>query len=324
MARAIVNRSPLESFRENKLVHVVIQGGPKTRVSPLGVKDWEYSKGGYQVIRTYRLETEEGVFEAQITAFGTVSKTHEFEGREWKIVPGLTSLQREELSPRAKEILILREQSSQFVEEWGNRLISGRLEAAYLDTREPAERAKLGKEFAHRRAALPASVLGLAAGEPQAAPWLVLWAASPDFRELARQLFLPGYAELFQRRKILQADKFHGGDVDTKEQILSAMKGMFAPIRTEGAHLLSLKPGLGSAYQTWKVENDRLRLPHDCRISIGVGGQFRYAALATVTVESDPGPVTASRKPLWRIISVELISGEDATRRGPGPGAGLN
>jgi hypothetical protein len=324
MARTVMNRSPLDSFRENKLVHIAVQGGPTTRITPLGVKDWEYNKGGYQVIRAYRLETEEGVFEAQITAFGSVSKTREYEGREWRIIPGGTQLQREELSPRAQEILVLREQSSQFLDEWGNKLISGRLAEAYLDTREPAERTKLAREFERRRAVLPASVLGLACGEPWAGAWLVLWAVTPDCYELAREQFLPGYADLFHRRGILQTDKFRAGDVETKEQISSAMRDVFAPSRIGGAHLLGVKPGLGSAFQTWKVKNDRLLLPHDCRLSIGVGGQFRYAALATVTVESDPGPVTASRKPVWRVSSVELMSGEDTTRRGPAPGAGVN
>jgi hypothetical protein len=324
MARALVNRSPLDSFRENKLVHVVVQGGPATRVTPLGLKDWEYRNGGYQVIRTYRLETEEGAFEAQITAVGSVSKTREFEGREWRIVPGGTQLQLEELSPRAKEILVLREQSSQFLEEWGNKLISGRLEEAYLDTREPAERAALAREFDRRRAALPVLALGLAAIDPWAGPWFVLWAASPDFNELARQLFLPGYTDLFHRHGILQTDKFRAGDVETKDQILSALKGLFGPVRAEDAHLLSLKPGLGSGFQVWKVERDRLQLPHDCRLSIAEAGKFRYAALATITVESDPGPVTASRKPIWRIRSMEPMSGEDVTRRAPGPGPGFN
>src|SRR5438132_2132227 len=143
------------------------------------------------------------------------------------------------------EISFLREQSSHFLEEWGNKLISARLEEAYLDTREPAERAKLARDFVRRGAVLPVVALGLAAGEPWARPWLVLWAASPDCHELARHLFLPGYADLFHRHGILQTDKFRAGDVETKDQILSAMKGMFAPIRTEDAHLVSLKPGLG-------------------------------------------------------------------------------
>jgi hypothetical protein len=325
-ARSLVNRSPLESFRENKLVHVVVQGGPGTRITPLGVKDWdwEFKTGGYQVIRAYRLKTDEGVFDAQITAVGSVSRTREYEGREWHIVAAGTRLEREELSPLAKEILGLREQSSQFLEEWGNKLISGRLAEAYLDTREPAERAALAREFSRRQAALPALALGFAALEPWSGPGLVFWTASPDFQELARQLFLPGYADQFYRHGILKTDNFRAGDIETKEQILSAIKGMFAPVRTENPHLLSLRPGLGSGFQTWKIDNGRLLLPHDCRLSIAVGDQFKYAGLATITVESDPGSVTASRKPVWRIIRVEPMSGEAANRGGPGPGRGFN
>jgi hypothetical protein len=79
--------------------------------------------------------------------------------------------------------------------------------------------------------------------------------------------------------------------------------------------MLQLKPGLSSGFQTWKMDNQgRLHLPHDCRLSIGVGGKFKYSALATITVVTDPGPVTARRKPGWQILSFELMNGEDVAR----------
>jgi hypothetical protein len=76
-----------------------------------------------------------------------------------------------------------------------------------------------------------------------------------------------------------------------------------------------VKPGLGSGYKTWKIEGQRIYLPHDCKLSIAVGGQQRYSVDVVITTVSDAGPVSASRKPLWRIDSVELMHGEDVRNR---------
>src|SRR5207244_9123446 len=66
-----------------------------------------------------------------------------------------------------------------------------------------------------------------------------------------------------------QSDKFVAADEETKERILSAMKAIFGPVPPEGPRLLGLKPTLASGYRTWKIEQDRVRLAHDCKLSIG-------------------------------------------------------
>jgi hypothetical protein len=325
MARVTLGKTPLEIFRENKVVHIVFQGGPATRVTPLGVKDWAYDAGAYRVIRGYQIETEEGVFEVQLIAKGSQSKTREYEGRRWNLTSGGMRLVHETLSERGKEILAMHEQASHFVEDWGNNLVSGRLEEGFLDTREPAERIRLEHEYESRRAALQVLALSITATAPLAGPGWLGWSASPDFDELARQLFLPGYAEQFQRLGILKTDKFRAGDVEVRDHILAAVKGVFAPVHTGEPRLLDLKPGYSSSYQTWKIldEKGRVQLPLDCRLKIALHGKFKYAALATVTVVSDPGPIQASRNPSWRVVSAELMNGEDVSRnRGmPGPSA---
>lgn len=314
MSRMMAGKTPLEAFRENKIVHLVAQGGAATRVTPLGVSDWEYAGGGYRVARTYQIETAEGVFETQITAKGSESKAREYEGREWQILSGGTQIVREQPSELGREILGLEEQSNQFIEQWGDKLVSGRLEEAYLDTLEPTERSALAVDFARRRGAVHTLALGVSMVKPLAACLLLAWAESPDADELARQLLLPGYAARFSHQGILRTDKFRAPDVEAKDHILKAVKAMFSPVRTGDPRLLGLKPGFGSGYYTWTIDHERLRLPHDCRLAIGVGGRFKYSALATITVESDPGPLKADRKPAWRIISVELMNGEEPSR----------
>jgi hypothetical protein len=315
MARQMLGKTPLEVFRENKVVHIVFQGGPSTRITPLGVKDWAYEAGAYRVMRTYQIDTDEGAFEAQVIVKGTQSKTREYEGRQWSITTGGLKLDHEEVSARGKEILALNEQTNQFLEEWGNKLVSNLLEEAFLDTREPAERTRLARQYDSRRAALPVLALGITTVAPWAGANFLVLTTSPEFDELARQLLLPGYAEQFHRLAILKTDKFRAGDVEVRDQILTAVKGMFAPVRMGEPRLLALKPGYISGYQTWKVDNaGRVQLPHDCRLSIGVGGKFKYSALATITLVSDPGALTAGRKPGWRVVSVELMNGEDVAR----------
>jgi hypothetical protein len=315
MARQMAGKTPLEMFRDNQVVHIIFQGGPASRVTPLGVKDWAFEGGAYRVMRAYQIETDEGVFEAQIIAKGSESKTREYEGRQWSITSGGTKLEHEVLSDRGKQIQALHEQANQFLEEWANKLVSGQLQEAFLDTREPAERTRLAREYDRRRAALPVLALGVSAVTPLLGPILLVRTTSPEFDELERQLLLPGYAEQFHRLAILKTEKFRAADVEARDQVLAAVKGMFAPVQIGQPRLLAMKPGYSSGYQSWKVDKEgRVQLPHDCRMSIGVGGKFKYSALATITAVTDPGPVAANRRPGWRIVSVDLMNGEDVSR----------
>lgn len=313
-SRGMPVKPPLESFREHKLVRRLVQGGPSTRITPLGVKDWGYSGGGYKVQRSYHIETDEGKFDAQVTTLGLESKMREYEGREWQIVTNGTGLEDAAtvLSPQAVEVANLQYQSSQFLEEWGNELAHGDLGRAYLNTREPAERPRLAEEFTRRQGIVPLFQVATTVMAPPLSRWsLLAWIASVRPDELARQLWLPDYVAQFSRHGLLQSDKFRAADVDTQDNVLKAVRGIFRPVGPGEPHLLGLKPGFGSGYRTWKIEGQRLVLPHDCRLAIAVDGKLRYTVEATIIVESDPGPVTASRKPAWRIVSVELRHGED-------------
>src|SRR5262249_36112782 len=147
VGRQIMPKPPLEMFRDHEIVRMLAQGGRDSEITPLGVKYWEYAAEGYRVQRTYQIKTVEGVFEVYITAVGSESKAREYEGGEWHIVAGQSKIETAELSEQAKALEKLREQSKQFVEDWSKKLLEGRLEEAYLDTRLPAERAALEQAF---------------------------------------------------------------------------------------------------------------------------------------------------------------------------------
>jgi hypothetical protein len=311
---SIAMRTPLESFRDKDFVRMLTQGGSAAQITPMGVKDWGYERGGYIVQRTYEIATEEGLFEVLLTVQGTVSKTREFEGREWQVIFGASHLQNYQLSERAKEITELREQSNHFVDAWCNKLVAGRLADAYLDTRDPAERASLASAFNRKQVLLSAGTVGLIAAEPLVGLELLVWETDPNTVELWRQWFLPGYAALFHDHGLLQADQFRATDLEMKDRLLNAVKAAFAPPQPDGPQLLSMTASRASSYRMWKVDHERIQLPHDCKFSFKIGDNPRYMARGTIVVESDPGEVKASRKPAWRIIRMELRNGEDRTR----------
>ena len=314
---AVAMKTPLEGFRDKDFVRMLTQGGPAAQIARMGVKDWGYERGGYIVQRTYEIGTEEGLFEVLLTVQGTVSKTREFEGREWQVLMGASRLQNAQLSERAKEVSALREQSNHFVDDWCNKLAAGRLEEAYLDTRDPAERASLASAFNRKQVQLSASAVGLMAAEPLVGLEFLAWATDPNTGELWRQWFLPDYAALFHGHGLLQADQFRATDLEMKERLLNAVKAVFAPAQPDGPHLLGMSASRASSYRMWKVDQGRIQLPHDCKLSFKIGDNPRYLARGTILVESDPGEVKASRKPTWRIIRLELKNGEDRTRTTP-------
>src|SRR5262249_34593888 len=75
-------KGPLITFQEMDLVRVIQEAGVDAEVTSLGVKGWDYDKGGFQVTQTYRITTPEGVFVFDIAAHGSESK--EIEGRQWQ------------------------------------------------------------------------------------------------------------------------------------------------------------------------------------------------------------------------------------------------
>jgi len=179
-----------------------------------------------------------------------------------------------------------------------------------LYTREPAERSRFFAEFRRRAIVAVVNAVGVAALNPLTMLGPLIRAGNPD-TELA------DHAADFDRKNILQMEKLRAADVDTKEQVSSALKALFAPPRTGRPQLSNFKPSSVSVYRTWKINGDRIQLPHDCKFTIETSEGKRLFADTTIIVESDPGRITASRRPNWRISSVEVRHGEDRARMPP-------
>src|SRR5262249_53050319 len=62
--------SMLGSVRQHPLARLILQGGAETTFEARGVKAWEYTRGGYQVVLSYHVVTPEAVVEAVVTVHG--------------------------------------------------------------------------------------------------------------------------------------------------------------------------------------------------------------------------------------------------------------
>ncbi|HYV35800.1 MAG TPA: hypothetical protein VE988_08865, partial [Gemmataceae bacterium] len=79
----------LTQFLENPLVKLVRFASPgSSTIEPLGVRGWSYEGGAYRVVRSYRITTEEAVFDVPV-AVSSIEPTTAGEKRRWKVEPVL-------------------------------------------------------------------------------------------------------------------------------------------------------------------------------------------------------------------------------------------
>jgi hypothetical protein len=134
---------PLDMFRHNEIIQAMKQGGDLTKVKPLGVRSWERKEGTYSVKRVYGVETPEGTFELQVSARGMDRTDAAEKGRGWFVPFNELSVEKDtykktKLGQRL-EALRLNGQTK-FLAEWGEKVVAGKMQAAYLDTLDPKDR----------------------------------------------------------------------------------------------------------------------------------------------------------------------------------------
>src|SRR5205814_1503603 len=79
-------KGPLGQFRQHSLVRFVVQGGAETTVIPRGIRDWEYSSGGYKISEEFEVTTPSGTFLTIVIVHGKESQHKEFTGRQWSVL----------------------------------------------------------------------------------------------------------------------------------------------------------------------------------------------------------------------------------------------
>ena len=155
----------LDQFRHNEIIQSLKQGGEKTKITPLGVSSWEHKEGTYLVRRVYGIETPEAMFDLRITAVGKDAPEATEKGRWFVLFPETTvekdSLRKSRLGVRLDQ---MRQSGYKFFAEedgWANKILSGKLQAAFLDTPDPKNLLDFSHLTGEDKAARDAVELGL-------------------------------------------------------------------------------------------------------------------------------------------------------------------
>jgi hypothetical protein len=302
-------KSPLDLFKERDYMRAITQGGEQTEIRPLGVEKWDYEDGGYKIHRAYQIVTPEGVSDFSVTVLGTESPTREYQGREWQIIHTETTFKGVELTQLGKNIGDHNRQSALFLSEWANKLGRRELPEAYLDTRDPAERKQLRENYLARFVATIAA--GVAPADASPVTGCLRWLPALD---LGRPLYLPAYDAQFTQGGIIQTPR-KLNDVGGKF-VLASMRALLGG-PSNGSRLMMMAVEQGSAVHLWKIENDRLLLPHDFRVGFQPEqAPAQFAGTGVLWVESEAGAATTMRPQQWRVTSLELLGAEDMLKRG--------
>jgi hypothetical protein len=159
-------------------------------VEPLAVRTWLYEGGAYHVVRSYRITTQEGVFEVPILV-SSIEPTAAGEKRRWKMesLPSATLqvVSQTDLGIKRHE---LRLKSAEFVGDraigWLAMLRNRDDMEAFLRTQPLGQRQELRQRMAAHRAGTPLIAMAGVAMAP--------WSAKVESEVLTR--LLPGYHSL--------------------------------------------------------------------------------------------------------------------------------
>jgi hypothetical protein len=312
-------------LRNTDLGRLLNQGGQDSRVSPLGVYDWSFKDGTYTVRRMYQITTPEGEWRARVTVRGMESRSNEYPGRQWFVTPGETSFNIDgglggKLSSRGQQVAELAQDAYGFLQNWGAKLFDHKLADAYLDTREPGERAALRARLEagavlSALAAAPASVVPL----PGA---VLLQQALPLDPELGRELYLKGYFDDFIRRSLIHTQDLYIPDEALQTLAVPGINRLLGS-REAGPACVGIKPGAVSSYKPWVYDEQsgRLQLCHELKVGFPPqdSNMSPYMVLAVVTLKTDSALPGSEHKPNWQILRVDLL-GAGEVGRGPSGG----
>lgn len=314
----MMRKGPLPAFLESEVFKVLRDGTTAGEVKSLGVKDWNFAKDAYNVAELYEVKTPEGVYEVLIPVRG--SQGPEFEGRQWQVAwEGVGYVGTPRLTEAGKALAQWRYQARQFGSAWLQRRSQGDLAGAYLDTLPPDRRRDVYRQMHHH------VLLGELGSGPLAdlgGPLhRVIQAGLLANGEAAGLLFVPGFRE-FARGTLVQADELVAPP-QVRDELVSAVRQNFLR-----PNVIKIQPQNTQA-RSYPVNKDQgqYRFLLDAEVTVEAPGAEaapaapKYRCDAYLVVESDTGPMTPDRQPVWRVAGLQLILGGVATpqQQGPGP-----
>jgi hypothetical protein len=302
-------RGPMAGFQDQDVIHLIQRAGPDLTVTPLGVKGWDYDKGGYQVAEVYRLTTPEGSFDVDLTVRS--SEGPGIEGRKWHMQPAIKLAGPPQLTSLGMTLDRWYAPAHQFVQEWVKKRNDGNIGAAFLDTLPLPQRKPLQQEYQARLilgsfflggdwAAAPLSESGLKkyrAGElePPDATGSTKFIRSEELQALKAEK-LPLESEITNRFQDPMAIVLRGPEGRGWWRIISHDQGVVRYFFPVG--LVVLEPGKD------------------------LSSSARYNCEAALIVESDAGELTAERIPSWRLVGIQLLRGGKPPTPPPGAAGG--
>jgi len=309
----------LGRFRNSDLARILRQGGPETKMSPLGISDWSY-KNGYKVRRQYAISNEEGKGVVDLSVLSTDSRNRDFPKREWAVILLETGLRSWERTDLGVERDLQRQNTKKFLDRWAEFVTSGQLELAFLMTLPEDERGKTHKEFMAQRAAAALAVCSMPARTDMSTVLLAYPALDSQF---TREVYLKGFYDFATRGLIFEENKVAIDDQPTLKVLKEKLPLLFRP-GFEGAPSPMIKV-IGCLQPTVNDKPGKLGFPNRCQINVTP----QYRCDVTILVEgSDKWPTPGSKhSPGWRIARMQVLSGTDVVREGmtgqpPNPGQG--
>ncbi len=262
----------LDLFRYNEIIHLLQQGGTATKVTPMGVREWEEKQGVYVVRRMYDVDCPEAKFLIQVTAMGSEDPTAADKGRTWWVPFMESSVERESLrkTKLGERIDALRGSGMAFVKDWASEMHAGQLQKAYLKTLDPKQQKSSDGD--------------------------------------AKKTPPPGFEAAYTKGGLLDFSSMRVRSPEAKEPVEQALRGYLAG--GDGKMVvLNFAPFFTASKRLWSVDADnRLLFPVECKVSIGQpGGMTQFVADVVAWLQSEPGQLDSTADPSWRLTKLEVM-----------------
>jgi hypothetical protein len=322
-------KGPLAAFEDREIVRIFLQGGPKTQFSSLGVKNWQYDKGGYKVWQTYMIVSPLGAWDVQVTVQS--AEGPEFEGRQWSVALNDVAVTGKTDSPLGMAIDVFRKHSRSFIRDWIFKLADNNLEGAYLDTCEFGKRETLKRSFYARRAAHRVAVAGSVAA--------TVGCGTGPAANIARLTslvnpLLESLEYLNGCRELLSGALVHSDNLAVvkkyRDEVIRNLTNQFG--HPAG---LDIEPQDSTPHYEPVEQNatGQVELSHDVRIQLYPGknqdADPQFLVDASVVVQNDPEGLEMKSGSLdlkrlaWRVVKIKLLQANVPPPAERKPGGGV-
>ncbi len=317
-------KGPLTTFSQAEFVRIIRVGGPETTIEPIGVEDWKYLGGGYQVRLLYQVNTTLTNFVMDLTIQGKEGKGSK--GRDWYVVWDKCGMRRDpppHLSDEGKSLFTLAgDVPQQVMTYWLRPMAEHKAEDLYLQTLLPAQREQARKRADEWRLGLLLADAVGAGALPCADPAAVLGrvALGAD-AEAARLASLgPGLDEFRAGTKFVRAPEgVYWAPEEIRAEIVKLARAEFR----HPSELLATQfmPDPSARMPFIRRQGDRVVFEQDATLRLPSEAP-RYAVDCRLLIDCDAAEATSGTVKSWRVVGLDLVSGKSLPLGRPTMGPG--